>query len=212
MRMCFYIIAIYRISACIKDQVALAHQSFTTVFVAHTLKTYALPFYARYLHTNDRRDPIKVVLPSRANVQEKTMKIQNIRLVLGTLLIAFCAMAHASGVDISKIAGLSMKQVGEQLKAKPTCEKNKRGTKCDYNDGRIEVVYINGKADWISVNSLEQVPFTEAAIARLGFAQRSPSFRSPMVMRWKGLPGVVEVSVFKGQVGSDYAYIKVKTP
>jgi hypothetical protein len=140
------------------------------------------------------------------------MKNQNIRLVFATLPLALCAAAQASAVDIPKIAGQSMTQVAEQLKAKPTCAKNKRGTKCDYNDGRIEVVYINGKADWITVNSLEQIPFTETAIARLGFAQRAPSFRSPMVMRWNGLPGVVEVSVFKGQTGSDYAYIKVKTP
>lgn len=140
------------------------------------------------------------------------MKIQNIRLVVATFPIALCAAAHATTVDIPKIAGQGMKQVAEQLKAKPTCAKNKRGTKCDYNDGRIEVIYINGKADWITVNSLEQVPFTEKAIASLGFAQRAPSFHSPMVMRWDGLPGVVEVSVFKGQTGSDYAYIKVKTP
>ena len=141
------------------------------------------------------------------------MKVQHMRRVVGSLTIALSTAAYASSiVDVPKIAGRSMKQVAEQLKATPTCEKNKRGTKCDYNDGRIEIVYIDEKADWITVNRLEQVPFADTAIARLGFGQKSPSFRSSMVMRWNGLPGVVEVSLFKGQTGSDYAYIKVKTP
>jgi hypothetical protein len=134
------------------------------------------------------------------------MKIRDMRLVVGTLVIAIGTVAHASSVvDVTKIAGQSMKQVGEQLKATATCAKNKRGTKCDYNDGRIEIVYIDGKADCITVNSLKQVPFTDTTIARLGFSQKAPSFRSPVVMRWNGLPGVVEVSIFKGQTGSDYA-------
>ncbi|OFA09050.1 hypothetical protein DUPY_02920 [Duganella phyllosphaerae] len=105
-----------------------------------------------------------------------------------------------------------MKQVDDLLKAKPTCVRNKRGTKCAYNDGRIEITFINGKADWITVNGLEQIPFTDAGIVRLGFSEKSPAFRSPVVMRWNGLPGVLEVSMFKGQTGTDYAYIKVKTP
>lgn len=141
------------------------------------------------------------------------MKIHHRRLIVGALASVLGTMAHASSeVDVSKIAGQNMEHVGKQLKAAPTCAKNKRGMKCDYNNGRIEIVYINGKADWITVNGLEQVPFTDAAIVRFGFSKKSPSFRSPMVMRWNGLPGVLEVSVFKGQTGSDYAYIKVKTP
>lgn len=140
------------------------------------------------------------------------MKTHHFHLALGALAVVANTVAQASSaVDIPKIAGQSMKQVGEQLNATPTCVKNKRGTKCDYQDGRFEIVYIGGKADWITVNSLEQVPFTETAITRLGFSQKAPSFRSPIVIRWNDLPGVVEVSVFKGQTGSDYAYIKVKT-
>lgn len=141
------------------------------------------------------------------------MKSQHARMAIGVLALALSTVSHASPVvDVAKLAGRNMKQVDELLKATPTCAKNKRGTKCDYQDGHIEIVYIDGKADWITVNNLEQVPFTDAAIARLGFSQKAPSFSSPMVRRWKGLPGVLEVSVFKGQAGSDYAYIKVKTP
>lgn len=140
------------------------------------------------------------------------MKNRNFRLVVGALAMAGSGAAYAIiVVDVPNIAGKSMKQVADQLKATPTCAKNKRGTKCDYNDGRVEIVYIGGKADWTTVNGLEHVPFTDTAISRLGFSQKAPSFRSSIVMRWDGLPGVVEASVFKGQRGSDYAYIKVKT-
>lgn len=141
------------------------------------------------------------------------MKAHHFRLALGALAIITSTVAQASSVvAIPKIAGQSMKQVSELLSAKPTCAKNKRGTKCDYRDGRIEIIFIDGKANWITVNGLEQIPFTDAGIARLGFIEKSPAFRSPMVMRWNGLPGVLEVSMFKGQTGTDYAYIKVKTP
>lgn len=141
------------------------------------------------------------------------MKTHQFRLALGALAIITSNVAQASSVvDIPKIAGQSMKQVDELLKAKPMCSKNKRGTKCNYRDGRIEIIFIDGKADWITVNELEQVPFTGSGIARLGFIEKPPTFRSPLVMRWNGLPGVLEVSMFKGQKGTDYAYIKVKTP
>jgi len=141
------------------------------------------------------------------------MKSHQFSLVLSAFAIVTSTAAQASSVvDIPKIAGRSIKQVDDLLKTKPTCAKNKRGTKCAYNDGRIEIVYIDGKADWITVNGLEQVPFTGAGIVQLGFSQKSPSFNVPMVMRWNGLPGVLEVSMFKGQTGTDYAYIKVKTP
>lgn len=141
------------------------------------------------------------------------MKAHQFSLALGALAIVTSTVAQASSVvDIPTIAGKSMKQVEELLKAKQTCAKNKRGTKCDYNDGGIEIIFIDGGADRITVNGLEQVPFTDAGIARLGFSEKSPAFRSPVVMRWNGLPGVLEVSMFKGQTGTDYAYIKVKTP
>lgn len=141
------------------------------------------------------------------------MKSHQFSLVLSAFAIVTSTAAQASSVvDIPKIAGRSIKQVDDLLKTKPTCAKNKRGTKCAYNNGRIEIVYIDGKADWITVNGLEQVPFTGAGIVQLGFSQKSPSFNAPMVMRWNGLPGVLEVSMFKRQTGTDYAYIKVKTP
>jgi hypothetical protein len=140
------------------------------------------------------------------------MKVYQFQLALGALAIVTNTVAQASVVDIPKIAGQSMKHVGEQLNSTPTCVKNKRGTKCDYKDGRIEIVYIDGKADWIAVNGLEQIPFSDAGIVDLGFTRKSPSFRSPMVSRWNGLPNVLEVSMFKGHSGTDYAYIKVKTP
>ena len=141
------------------------------------------------------------------------MKAHQFSLALSALTIVTSTAAQASSVvDIPKIAGRSIKQVDDLLKAKPTCAKNKLGTKCEYNDGRIEIIFINGKADWITVNGLDQVPFTDAGIAWLGFSEKSPAFRSPVVLRWNGLPGVLEVSMLKGQTGANYAHIKVKTP
>lgn len=141
------------------------------------------------------------------------MTTHHFRLALIVLAVIVSTAAHAASlIDIPKIAGRSMREVGDQLKATPVCAKNKYGTKCEYNAGRVEIIYIAGKADWITVNGLEQIPFNDAGIARLGFSQKPPSFHSPTVMRWNSLPGVLEVSIFKGQTGTDYAYVKVATP
>jgi hypothetical protein len=50
------------------------------------------------------------------------MKIHHFHLTLGALAVITSTAAQASSVvDIPKIAGQSMKWVGEQLKATPTC-------------------------------------------------------------------------------------------
>lgn len=120
--------------------------------------------------------------------------------------------AHAAPkLDVTKIVGKNMKQVAGMLGKPGRCREAKHGPKCQYRDGQVEIVFIDGKADWISVNGLEEVPFTDEAIQIIGLAPRSPSFSSPFVKRWTTVPGISEVSIFKGRVGCDYAYLKVHT-
>ena len=77
--------------------------------------------------------------------------------------------------------------------------------------GETEVVYINGVADWITIEGIDHIPFGPSALTAIGIAESNPSFKDSFTLRWDNLPGFLSVSIFKGASNSDYAYIKVKT-
>lgn len=61
---------------------------------------------------------------------------------------------------VTALAGKSEKEVAEVLGKPGTCSKIKNGPKCEHKDGQLEVVFIKGRADWITVNGLGKVPFS----------------------------------------------------
>ncbi len=115
-------------------------------------------------------------------------------------------------VDIPKIAGKEPAAV-EKILGKPTeGEKTKHGKTLVYQKGKVEIVYIKGKADWITVNDLKDVPFDESATKVLGLDLAKPAVSLPAVIRWEPAGKLLYVAMFplKGK-GIDYAYIKVAT-
>ncbi|WP_150118970.1 hypothetical protein [Massilia sp. NR 4-1] len=130
--------------------------------------------------------------------------------VVGFLMLCSTAVMAGPSVDVTKIAGKDAKHVA-QILGSSKCSKIKYGPKCEYRNGSIEIVFIGGAADWITISNLEDVPFNADALKALGLNKAHPSATKPMVIRWDSIPGFLSVSLFKGIVGSDYAYIKVKT-
>lgn len=133
-------------------------------------------------------------------------------LVVLAFMGAFSSVQAAPLFDITAVAGKYEKEVAKVLGKPSTCSKSKYGPKCEYRDGQLEVVFIKGQADWITVNGLGRVPFNDAAITMLGLAQSPPTVAMPVVKRWGNIQGLLSVSVFKGSQGCDYAYVKVYTP
>lgn len=115
-------------------------------------------------------------------------------------------------INVPEIAGKAKEQVATILGEPISCEDTKYGKKCFYQPGDTEVVFISGKADWITVNAMDNAPYSEDALRLLGLEQTSVSFSNDFVMRWNGIPGLLEVSIFPAQDYVDYAYIKTKTP
>ena len=114
-------------------------------------------------------------------------------------------------VDIPKIAGKEPATV-EKLLGKPTeGEKTKHGKTLVYQKGKVEIVYIKGKADWITVNDLNDVTFDETAIKALGIEAAKPNIREPMVIRWEPAGKLASVAVFELDGKVDYAYVKAAT-
>jgi hypothetical protein len=130
--------------------------------------------------------------------------------LLMSLLLAGSAIA-APIVELSKISGRAVKEV-EKLLGPPTeTAKTEKGPKRIYKEGSIEVVYINEKADWITVTPTKKIPFTKDALKELGLEVTHPTFSNEHVMRWESLKDYQFISIFPGPNGIDYIYVMTKT-
>jgi len=134
------------------------------------------------------------------------------RNIIVTALLVYTGLVQAEPiVDITKIAGKGESEVARYLNKPISCSKSKYGKNCQYKKGETEIVFIQGKADWITVEGIDNIPFSKAALIALGLKETRPSFSNNYTMRWESIEGIREVSLFKGNSSSDYAYIKVKT-
>src|SRR3546814_907577 len=115
-------------------------------------------------------------------------------------------------VDVPEIAGKAQTEVAALLGEPTSCETVKQGKKCFFKPGETEIVFISGKADWITVEALDGAPYSEEALPLLGLEKTTAVISNENTMRWETIPGLLEVSVFPMQDGVDYAYIKAATP
>lgn len=113
-------------------------------------------------------------------------------------------------VDVLKLTGKTVKEVNAFLGQPSSQEKISEGNKLVYEQKEVEVVFTAAKANLISIDNLESVPFTPSAITAIGLPPSKPSFASEAVLRWQNIQGIAEISIFRGQKGCDYAYIIVQ--
>lgn len=129
------------------------------------------------------------------------------------VILALCQTAIAEVIDVTQIASKSQKDVQAYLGEPTHCESSKYGPKCYYDKGETEIVFIRNKADWITVEALDDKPFDASILTELGLIPQQPTHQTKHVLRWQHRPeGYLSVSVFPGQTNTDYAYIKVTTP
>lgn len=114
-------------------------------------------------------------------------------------------------VDILQIAGKEPAAVAKILGKPVEGEKTKHGKTLVYQKGKVEIVYIKGKADWITVNDLKDVAFDETAPKALGIEAAKPTFKGPMVIRWEPAGKLISIAVFELDGKVDYAYVKAAT-
>lgn len=82
-----------------------------------------------------------------------------------------------------------------------------------YKDGNIEIVFMSDKADWITVNNMNSIDYTPAAILQaLGIQFGEPIIQRDNVMKWNDFGGYDQISVFgDGKGKAMYAFIKTIT-
>lgn len=142
--------------------------------------------------------------------------ILRVLIIMALPAILFAGAANAKGLDLVQVAGKPKPAVEKVLGKADSCgtvspSKVGKVPKCVFQGGKIEVVFIDGKADWITVYT-PGVRFDQDAIAALGLAVRKPDFSNAFTMRWKGIGGYREVAAFPGAGNEvDYLYVRAAT-
>jgi hypothetical protein len=98
---------------------------------------------------------------------------------------------------------------------------NPRGTpsqdhpydKAIYQDGKYEITFINGVADWITIYQTEAYTEYSSVLKYLGLSQVPPTFNNPQqAVWWRDIDGLYEVNFFYNEPGRPaHIYIKCKT-
>lgn len=124
---------------------------------------------------------------------------------------AFEAQAPGSTAEvvrIGEIAGRTPDQLKAVLGAPLGCEDSLYSIRCNYSPGATEVVFIDGKADWITVKALGETKLDPAALPRIGLAQTPPAITEPTRLLWSNLAGLREVQAVGD--GERVEFIRVK--
>ena len=135
------------------------------------------------------------------------------RTLLALMLMcpAFAFSAELA-IPILTVAGKKKSDVSAAIGKATACETVKQGEKCYYQKANTAIIYINGKADWISVEALDQVQDATQVLLALGLKTVPPNSKSGNAVRWLNLHGLLEITAFQADHRVDYALIKVSTP
>jgi len=137
------------------------------------------------------------------------MQIKSILL----FIFIFLPSAYADDVliDVTELVGKSKAEVSSLIGDATSCSPSRHGETCQFVKAETEIVFIQGKADWITIEGLDDQPFNDATIELLGFNSQRPTFSNTFTKRWEPVQGLLSVSLFKGASNADYAYIKAYT-
>ena len=137
---------------------------------------------------------------------------QLISITATVLTLAMTAVASTDIIlNVPKIAGKSEVEVEKEIGRANSCVQTKYGEQCFYEKADTEIMFIDGKADWITINKMNGLPYSKESLAALGLPVAEPVFNSASIMRWDNLAGILEVSLLSQGKSVGYAYIKVKT-
>jgi hypothetical protein len=68
-----------------------------------------------------------------------------------------------------------------------------------YRGGKVEVVFVEGKAGWIKLYGTGDLPFSQQALSKLGLPVKRPTYvNSDHVMSWHNVLHLREVSLYGG--------------
>lgn len=82
-----------------------------------------------------------------------------------------------------------------------------------YKESNIEVVFMNSKADWITVYKMNEIKYDSISILKaLGLKYTSPFRQDDYVIKWNDFDGFDQLSAFgDGKGGLSYIFLKAIT-
>ncbi len=129
-----------------------------------------------------------------------------IGLILGLLISP--AWGESPIIDVKQIAGKSVDEVATILGQPVACRDTYQGLSCDYKSTDTEIIYINDKADWITIGGFEELEYNYRAIEKIGLRPVLPVVQNPFRMHWDSHQGFAIVSVYSS--GRYVVFIQVR--
>ncbi|NKF23372.1 hypothetical protein [Solimonas marina] len=119
----------------------------------------------------------------------------------------------ASLVDVVALAGKRPQDISALLGSPQQCEPGQFSERCRYGGIGVEITYIKGRADWITVPmGGADLAFAPDSLKVIGLPSREPDAFTEHEDIWHGLAGYREVVLSGTPQGAIYARIKVSTP
>ncbi|CAM2781225.1 hypothetical protein JHFBIEKO_2256 [Methylobacterium mesophilicum] len=120
-------------------------------------------------------------------------------------------MGTAETISVPALVGANEAETAQQLGQASRCEPSKYGRKCVYKAEAVEIMFINGAADWFTVTP-KNAAYLPSSLGQLGLPTDSaPASSTQYAMRWLGLAGLREVTAFPDGSGNvNYFYIKAR--
>ncbi|MFV5685891.1 hypothetical protein ACM55I_10600 [Flavobacterium sp. GB2R13] len=143
-----------------------------------------------------------------------------IKILLVALTLASCVNSKKEIIiDVSSIIGKNKTEIEkilgkpdnvEMIKPSNTPCVNVPCEKANYQSDKFEIVFINDKSDWITINKVSEFEINNENIELLGLELREPSSNNPgNVTKWNNIENIKEISIFDNGSGKiDYIYIK----
>jgi preprotein translocase subunit SecG len=125
-------------------------------------------------------------------------------------------------IDIRSIVNKTPEEVVSILGEAEKSEKVKPSgtacvsTSCDektFQSGKYEIVFINNKADWVTINLDSTQELKENSIKLIGLPETKPSLNNKSILtRWENIENIKEISFFDNGSGKiEYIYIKANS-
>lgn len=153
-------------------------------------------------------------------------KYAGVILLASSLLFTSCSTSEQNSTekkvspkfDLAKISGKSPVELesilgkgsenGVWKDARSGCE---ACPKINYHSDSVEVIFIDGKSDRITLNGLSRVSFDDTAIlGTLGLPEAAPTFGNSDIKRWENYEGYKEISAFAVDGKVDYVLVASK--
>jgi len=112
---------------------------------------------------------------------------------------------------IADVAGRDETGVAAVLGPPWQCASSRYSRRCSYAPGATEIVYIDGKADWLTVTALGDAPLDEQLLMRIGLQPTPPGTASDEELQWTSLGGLREVRAHGTPERAQFLRIKVKS-